>query len=145
MLASENARFCLSEVTLGLVPAGDQPYVVRAMGMRQARRYAAERGAFRCHHRLPTQRGPGSASLISCRQRTPWPCGLNNLPQRPPGDEGDLRKRLLAALKAPRPPARKATVETIARVRVGPEAQEGIQAFFGQTPPNLAPLAGDEV
>ena len=39
VLASENARFCLSEVTLGLVPAVISPYVVRAMGMRQARRY----------------------------------------------------------------------------------------------------------
>ena len=39
VLASEDARFCLSEVSLGLVPAVISPYVVRTMGMRQARRY----------------------------------------------------------------------------------------------------------
>jgi len=33
------ARFCLSEVKLGLVPATISPYVVRAIGLRAARRY----------------------------------------------------------------------------------------------------------
>ncbi|HGY5997943.1 TPA: enoyl-CoA hydratase-related protein, partial [Aeromonas hydrophila] len=37
VLAADDARFCLSEVSLGLVPAVISPYVVRAMGMRQAR------------------------------------------------------------------------------------------------------------
>ncbi|OHY96393.1 gamma-carboxygeranoyl-CoA hydratase [Vibrio rotiferianus] len=38
-IAAENANFCLSEVKLGLVPATISPYVMRAMGNRQARRY----------------------------------------------------------------------------------------------------------
>ena len=38
-IAANNAKFCLSEVKLGLVPATIGPYVVRAMGNRQARRY----------------------------------------------------------------------------------------------------------
>ncbi|EKO3930922.1 enoyl-CoA hydratase/isomerase family protein [Vibrio fluvialis] len=38
-LAAPNARFCLSEVRLGLIPATIGPYVCRAMGNRQARRY----------------------------------------------------------------------------------------------------------
>ncbi|AUI87943.1 gamma-carboxygeranoyl-CoA hydratase [Vibrio azureus] len=38
-IAADNAKFCLSEVKLGLVPATIGPYVVRAMGNRQARRY----------------------------------------------------------------------------------------------------------
>lgn len=35
----DTARFCLSEVKLGLIPATISPYVVRAMGARQAHRY----------------------------------------------------------------------------------------------------------
>lgn len=38
-IASHDANFCLSEVKLGLVPAIIAPYVMRAMGNRQARRY----------------------------------------------------------------------------------------------------------
>ncbi|HXH03855.1 MAG TPA: enoyl-CoA hydratase/isomerase family protein [Candidatus Competibacteraceae bacterium] len=44
-IAADSASFCLSEVRLGLIPAVISPYVVRAIGERQARRYfvSAER------------------------------------------------------------------------------------------------------
>jgi methylglutaconyl-CoA hydratase len=38
-IAADTARFCLSEVRLGLMPSTISPYVVRAMGARAARRY----------------------------------------------------------------------------------------------------------
>ena len=38
-IASDNAIFCLSEVRLGLIPAVISPYVIAAIGERQARRY----------------------------------------------------------------------------------------------------------
>ena len=38
-IATERARFCLSEVKLGIIPAAISPYVVQAIGPRQARRY----------------------------------------------------------------------------------------------------------
>lgn len=38
-IAAEEAKFSLSEVKLGLIPATIAPYVVRAMGERNARRY----------------------------------------------------------------------------------------------------------
>jgi methylglutaconyl-CoA hydratase len=38
-IASDNAVFCLSEVRLGLIPAVISPYVIAAIGERQARRY----------------------------------------------------------------------------------------------------------
>jgi len=38
-IASEKASFCLSEVKLGLIPSAISPYVVAAIGARQARRY----------------------------------------------------------------------------------------------------------
>ncbi len=39
VVASERASFCLSEVRLGLIPAAISPYVINAIGARQARRY----------------------------------------------------------------------------------------------------------
>ncbi|EAQ66116.1 putative enoyl-CoA hydratase/isomerase [Marinomonas sp. MED121] len=39
VIATQKTRFCLSEVKIGLVPAVISPYVVRAIGERQARRY----------------------------------------------------------------------------------------------------------
>ena len=38
-IGSKLSKFCLSEVKLGLVPATISPYVIDAMGARQARRY----------------------------------------------------------------------------------------------------------
>ncbi|NDF51399.1 MAG: enoyl-CoA hydratase/isomerase family protein, partial [Betaproteobacteria bacterium] len=38
-IASADTRFCLSEVKLGLIPAMISPYVIKAIGERQARRY----------------------------------------------------------------------------------------------------------
>ncbi|MCH2190836.1 MAG: enoyl-CoA hydratase-related protein, partial [Gammaproteobacteria bacterium] len=38
-IGSHNASFCLSEVKIGLIPATISPYVIAAMGERQARRY----------------------------------------------------------------------------------------------------------
>lgn len=39
VIASDHAQFCFSEVRIGLVPANMSPYVIRAIGERQARRY----------------------------------------------------------------------------------------------------------
>ncbi|NVJ52033.1 MAG: enoyl-CoA hydratase/isomerase family protein [Gammaproteobacteria bacterium] len=39
VLASDQAKFCLSEVKLGLIPAVISPYVIKAIGARQANRY----------------------------------------------------------------------------------------------------------
>lgn len=39
VIATESSLFCLSEVKIGLIPAVISPYVVRAIGERQARRY----------------------------------------------------------------------------------------------------------
>ncbi len=142
VLASDDARFCLSEVSLGLVPAVISPYVVRAMGMRQARRYMLSAEPFdaitACRlnvaHRLCAPKkllSEGRAlGMLLCR----------NGPQAM-----KETKRLLAAIEhQPGHQHEEITVETIARVRVGLEAQEGMQAFFDKRPPNWRPRFKDE-
>lgn len=142
VLASDDARFCLSEVTLGLVPAVISPYVVRAMGMRQARRYMLSAEPFdaitACRlnvaHRLCAP-----AKLLS-EGRALGMRLCRNGPQAM-----KETKRLLAAIEHQSGHQHEErTVETIARVRVGLEAQEGIQAFFDKRPPNWRPRFKDE-
>jgi hypothetical protein len=69
VVAAEEAEFCLPEVRIGLVPAMISPYIVRAMGEQQARRYVltGERLSAREAHirqpraRMRTRRGTGRA------------------------------------------------------------------------------------
>jgi methylglutaconyl-CoA hydratase len=39
-IGAEEAKFCLSEVRLGIIPAIISPYLMEAIGLRQLRRYA---------------------------------------------------------------------------------------------------------
>jgi methylglutaconyl-CoA hydratase len=48
-IASDKALFCLSEVKLGLIPSVISPYVVRAIGERNAKRYFATAERFNAH------------------------------------------------------------------------------------------------
>lgn len=142
VLASDDARFCLSEVSLGLVPAVISPYVVRAMGMRQARRYMLSAEPFdaitACRlnvaHRLcAPERLLSEGRALGMRLCRNGPQAMKET------------KRLLAAIEhQPGHQHEEITVETIARVRVGLEAQEGMQAFFDKRPPSWRPRFKDE-
>ena len=142
VLASENARFCLSEVTLGLVPAVISPYVVRTMGMRQARRYMLSAEPFdaitACRLNVVHRLSQPDQLLAEGRAMALRLC--RNGPQAM-----KETKRLLAAIEhQPGHQHEEITVETIARVRVGLEAQEGMQAFFDKRPPSWRPRFKDE-
>ncbi|WP_411165879.1 putative enoyl-CoA hydratase [Aeromonas sp. DSM 116730] len=142
VLASDDARFCLSEVSLGLVPAVISPYVVRSMGMRQARRYMLSAEPFdaitACRlnvaHRLcAPEKLLSEGRALGMRLCRNGPQAMKET------------KRLLAAIEhQPGHQHEEITVETIARVRVGLEAQEGMQAFFDKRPPNWRPRFKDE-
>ena len=142
VLAADDARFCLSEVSLGLVPAVISPYVVRAMGMRQARRYMLSAEPFdaitACRLNVVHRLSQPDQLLAEGRAMALRLC--RNGPQAM-----KETKRLLAALEGrPGHQHEEQTVETIARVRVGLEAQEGIQAFFDKRPPTWRPRFKDE-
>ena len=142
VLASDDARFCLSEVSLGLVPAVISPYVVRAMGMRQARRYMLSAEPFdaitACRLHVAHQLAKPAQLLAEGRALALRLC--RNGPEAM-----KETKRLLAAIDEQGvTPHEEKTVETIARVRVGLEAQEGMQAFFDKRPPNWRPRFKDE-
>ncbi|WP_370231312.1 enoyl-CoA hydratase-related protein [Marinobacter nauticus] len=132
VLATEKASFCLSEVKLGLIPAVISPYVVRAIGERQARRYFL------------------SAEVFSAQEAQHY--GLVHLVCE---DEQAMHQRcdeLLLQLALNGPEAMKAakdlvfavshktitseviddTAQRIADIRVGEEGQEGLSAFLNK-------------
>ncbi|EKE71016.1 enoyl-CoA hydratase-related protein [Gallaecimonas xiamenensis] len=131
-VAEPKAQFCLSEVKLGLIPAVISPYMVRTLGHRQTRRYALTAERFdaatalalglvhevtdnldsQLEHFVNLLLGNGPEALVACKQ-------LLDQVSREPLDDA-LRHH---------------TANEIARIRVSPEGQEGLKAFFDKRPP----------
>jgi methylglutaconyl-CoA hydratase len=137
-LASSAARFCLSEVRLGLTPATISPHVLRAIGARMASRYmlSAERfdaaeaqriGLVHVVH-APAELEAAVDALLDALRR---------------GGPEALRetKRLIADFAgASLPPGwLEDTAGRIAGRRGSAEGREGLQAFFEKRPPRWAP------
>ncbi|EKT4485931.1 enoyl-CoA hydratase/isomerase family protein [Shewanella algae] len=132
-IATPKASFCLSEVKLGLIPAVISPYVRRAMGERQARRYmlTAERfdaevaKTLQLVHQVADDLEAAAAPLIESL--------LGNSPQALNWCKqliSDIRHGLIDEQTLA------LTGEAIARIRVSAEGQEGLNAFFEKRPPN---------
>jgi len=133
-IASDAARFALTEVRLGLAPAVISPYVVRAIGVRQARRYfitgevmdAAQAAAIGLVHEavpaadldariesmLDALLAGGPVATITCKHLA-----------RALGSDfsEDLRRN---------------TAELIAELRGSAEGQEGLAAFLEKRAPS---------
>lgn len=132
-IAVDTATFALSEVKLGLVPATIAPYLLRAIGERPLRRYALTAESFTAveAHRL--------GLLHSITQET----HLNNLANEMISAllrNGPIAiattKQLLRDLCPTQPEELEKTAALLAKVRVSPEAQEGLNAFFEKRIPN---------
>ncbi len=136
-LGVEDAKFSLSEVKLGLVPAVISPYVIAAIGTRHARRLFISGEVFDAAHAaridLLHEVVP-SAELDAAVERT-----LHFLMKGGPLAQREA-KRLVqrAAVSAPR--AAEAVdaqnAELIARLRVSDEGQRGMAAFLDKRAPD---------
>jgi methylglutaconyl-CoA hydratase len=133
-VASDDARFCLSEVKLGILPAVISPYVVRAMGARQAQRYfmtaeiipaaVAERLGI-VHEQVPGDQLDARIEAIiqALRQGAP---------------QAQLKSRELIEQVADRPIDADVigyTAELIATLRTEAEGREGLSAFLDKRAP----------
>ncbi len=131
--AEPGASFCLSEVKIGLIPAVISPYVMRAMGTRQARRYMLSAERFdatvaqqfglvhevvddldQAAQRLIKQFLGNSPAAVSAAKQL-----IKDLDQQPLGEQ-----------------SRRTTIERIAEIRVSDEGQEGLSAFLEKRTPN---------
>jgi methylglutaconyl-CoA hydratase len=134
VVAAEEAEFCLPEVRIGLVPAMISPYIVRALGEQQARRYVltGERLGAREAQRLGLVHECVSAAELDARVEK----FIAQLALAGP-QALSRSKRLLAkvgkAAISPRLGAETAAVFVAARD--GEEAREGIRSFLEKRKP----------
>ena len=130
-VAADDARFAVSEAKFGILPAVIGPYLVNAVGPRQARRLAL----------TTTRIGAAEAAAIGLVHQVVAGAGLDaavdaTVRELLAGGPHALReiKQLFARLEVgPVTDAvRELTAQTIARVRGSDEAREGFAAFLGK-------------
>ena len=134
VLAAESARFRLSEVRLGLIPAAIAPYVCRAMGERQARRYfvSAELFDAREAHRV----GLVHEVVADAELDTRLEALLEALQANGPRAMAEAKALARFAGRSPMDRAMtERTARWIAEIRVSDEGREGIGAFLEKRKP----------
>jgi isohexenylglutaconyl-CoA hydratase len=137
-LATEDARFAMTEVTLGLVPAAISPFVVRRIGLTAARRFGVS-GA-----RLSgTQaREVGIAQLTvkdAAALEAAVTDGINQILQCAPDAVAETKRLMLhAAGPAPIAELLDQAAESFARAARGEEGREGTKAFVEKRKPAWA-------
>ncbi len=125
--ATPDAKFCLSEVKLGLIPAVISPYVIKAIGERQSRRYFVTAEIFKAQkayelgliHEIVDDLDEVVANTVETI--------IKNSPK------AVMAAKQLIADVASKPideNIRDLTAERIAKIRVSEEGQEGLSAFF---------------
>ncbi|MCG8613473.1 MAG: enoyl-CoA hydratase-related protein [Pseudomonadales bacterium] len=134
--ATADARFCLSEVKLGLSPAVISPFVIEAIGARQARRYFLTAERFEAqkalelnlvHSVLVTETEVDEQIQTWCQQVS------QNAPSALLATK-HLIKRV--SIETDTDSISDYTCNLIATLRVAEEGQEGMSAFFERRSPN---------
>ena len=136
VVASEGAKFGLSEVKIGLVPAAISPYVIRRIGESAARQYFLTGERFDARRALEI----GLANSVVPHD------GLDEKTQEVVRYLLDSGPEALASCKElldrvpsmPLEEAKSYTAEMIARLRVSGEGQEGMAAFLEKRKPAWA-------
>lgn len=134
-VATADAKFSFSEVRLGLIAATISPYVVAAVGPRQARGLFATGKVFDAAEAekvgLVTEVVADAAALNAARDRLAvaiMACG--------PEAVADSKTLVDDVAYRPIEEVMEETARRIARARVSPEGQEGVRAFLEKRKPN---------
>ena len=142
-IASSNARFALSEVRIGLIPATIGPYVVAAIGERAARRFFMTGETFDAGAALQHGLVSEVVSQDDLDSVVSELCDtlLDNGPQAVRAAK-DLVTQICGA------PASdeliRETCRRIADLRASDEGQEGLNAFLEKRPPSWRSRGGDD-
>jgi methylglutaconyl-CoA hydratase len=136
VIATQASQFCLSEVRIGLTPATISPYVVRAIGERQARRYFQSAEAFSAEQ---AQQFGLVHEVVTDSSELDAACSTIVKALRRNGPRAmQAAKELVFAVS-------QKTIDTaliqdsarrIADIRVSEEGQEGLAAFLQKRAPN---------
>jgi methylglutaconyl-CoA hydratase len=126
-VGTPDAKMCLSEAKLGLSPATISPYVIRAMGEREARRYFLTAEVFGAEEALRI----GMLSILTEKLDEDIDGLVKHLLAG--GPEAHAKIKALIRSVAGRRPDDALVAETakqIAEIRGSPEGKEGIAAFL---------------
>ncbi|WP_448147556.1 enoyl-CoA hydratase-related protein [Labrys miyagiensis] len=132
-VAVPQARFALSEVRLGLIPAVISPYVVRAIGVRAARRLFTTAQHFSAEEalRLGLIHEVAAIEELDLAVDRILSAILAGGPQAVPA-----AKKLACDMDGPITAERvEESARRIAAIRSSPEAREGLDAFFAKRKP----------
>jgi methylglutaconyl-CoA hydratase len=132
-VASEKASFAASEVKFGIIPAVISPYVIRAIGERQAYRY------FQTAERISAARAGelGLAHEVVGESALDAKVGEIVAALRQGGPKAQAAVKELLRAVANRPVGDGVVEDTarrIAALRATPEAKEGLDAFLAKRP-----------
>ncbi|HBK56370.1 MAG TPA: enoyl-CoA hydratase [Xanthomonadales bacterium] len=133
-IAVEGAKFALSEVKLGLVPAVIAPYVRAAIGNRMARRYFVSGEIFDVAEALRiglVHIGTEVAELDAAVERQ-----LHWLGKGGPIAQREAKSLALGIERNEAERIDAGNAALIARLRVSAEGQEGLTAFLEKRPPH---------
>jgi methylglutaconyl-CoA hydratase len=138
-IAADSAKFGLTEVRLGLVPAVISPYVIAAIGTRAARRWFLSGEIFdaaQALHMGLVHESVAAAQLDASVARV-----LESLLKAAPHAQNQAKQLALRIGGITPGAAESIDVENaalIARLRVGAEGQEGLHAFLDKRKPHWA-------
>jgi methylglutaconyl-CoA hydratase len=137
VIAAENARFAFSEVKLGIAPAVISPYIVRKIGETHARVLFVTGERFSAAH----AREIGLVHIVAPLEEID--AAVEKV-LRELLSSGTLAIRACKALalnvgQMDHNTARLYTAETIARLRVSDEGQEGLRSFLEKRKPSWVP------
>ncbi|NQW01560.1 MAG: enoyl-CoA hydratase/isomerase family protein [Rhodospirillales bacterium] len=142
-IGADNALFALSEVKLGLIPAVISPFVIRAIGERQASRFMITGERFdakeACRIGLLHQ-VVGEHELDSAIDRM-----ATGLLKNGPDAMRECKALIAAVMNRPIDDAvMDDTSARIARVRASAEGREGLEAFLEKRPPSWLGRTGSD-
>jgi methylglutaconyl-CoA hydratase len=135
-VAVDGAKFALSEVKLGLVPAVISPYVIAAIGLRQARRLFITGEIFGSdaavamglvHEAVPAEQLDAAIHRVVSLLGKGGPVAQHEAKRLALG-MGGMDVAAMEKVDA-------TNAALIARLRVSTEGQAGLSAFLGKTPP----------
>lgn len=139
-IAAETARFAFSEAKLGIAPSTIAPFVVRKIGEASARALFVTGERFSARHAYDI--GLVNAvvppeQLDEAVQKT-----LDELVTSGPQAVRACKAMALAVGRMGYEEARSSTAETVARLRVSDEGQEGLRAFLEKRKPTWVTIEG---
>ena len=135
LVAAQGVQFCLSEARLGLLPATISPYVIKALGEQQARRW------FVTAERFDSARALAMGLVHEVVAAEQLDAQVDALVQVVVGNGPGATRACKALVRdmAGQPVdavLRADTARRIADIRVSAEGREGIQSFLGKRAPS---------